>query len=319
MSQEYKVITDPNNPLFGKSYDEIKRAVQQDGYVLGYVEEQPDELCKLAVQQCGLAIQYVNKQTEEICKLAVQRNGYALEFIENQTEELCKLAVQQNGLALMFVKDQTDEVCKLAVQQDGWALKFVKNQTEELCKLAVQQYGLALVYVINQTEEICKLAIQQCGHALRWVENQTEEICRIALNIDLSNLIYIRNQKVFGYKTCADRAVPGNDRYLFRGYTSSAPMNQTSMPMFGPYPVWWNYNTQSPFNALSHSFGTPRGPIQPNPFIDQGTDSKYAKTDNNNEITKVLEELISLTAAQGKIILELNKSVQLLLSMHSNK
>ena len=204
MTQEYRVITNPHNPLFGKSYEEVKEAVQQDVYAIGYVEEQTEEICKLAVQQCGYALQYVENQTEELCKLAVQKDGWtllcvkhdsqteeicklavqqsglALRYVKNQTEELCKLAVQQNGFALEHVKDQTEEICKLAVKQNGLALQYVKNQTAEICKIAVQQNGLALYYVKNQTEDICKLAVQQYGYALQFVKNQTPEICKLA-------------------------------------------------------------------------------------------------------------------------------------------
>ena len=70
MNHEYKVITDPYNPLRDKSYEEVKETILED----------------------GLALQFVNNQTEELCKIAVQQNGHALEFVNNQSEELCKLA-----------------------------------------------------------------------------------------------------------------------------------------------------------------------------------------------------------------------------------
>jgi len=111
-----------------------------------------------AVHQNGYVLEYVKNQTEEICKLAVQHHGYALKYVKEQfkTEEICKLAVQQYGLALEYVKEQTDKICKLAVQQDGLALQYVKDPflTEEICKLAVQQNGLAYVYVKNTCEQI---------------------------------------------------------------------------------------------------------------------------------------------------------------------
>jgi len=40
-------------------------------------------LCKIAVQQNGYALGYVKNQTEEICKLAVQQDENALDFVKN--------------------------------------------------------------------------------------------------------------------------------------------------------------------------------------------------------------------------------------------
>ena len=84
MTQEYKVISNPHNPLCGKSYEEVKEVVGKDGW----------------------SIMYVNEQTEELCKLAVQQDGYALKYVKNQTEEICRLAVQQDKEALQFVNDK---------------------------------------------------------------------------------------------------------------------------------------------------------------------------------------------------------------------
>ncbi len=41
--------------------------------------------------QIGWVLRYVIDQTEELCKLAVQKNWYVID----QTKELCKLAVQK--------------------------------------------------------------------------------------------------------------------------------------------------------------------------------------------------------------------------------
>ena len=68
MTQEYKVITNPNNPFCGMTYGEVKEAIKEDGCAIGYVENQTEELCKLAVQQNGLALSFVRNQTEELCK-----------------------------------------------------------------------------------------------------------------------------------------------------------------------------------------------------------------------------------------------------------
>ena len=57
---EYQIITNPNNPLYNKSYEEVKLAVQENDDALRYVHDQTEELCKLAVQQNGHALQYVS-------------------------------------------------------------------------------------------------------------------------------------------------------------------------------------------------------------------------------------------------------------------
>ena len=89
-----------------------------------------EELCKLAVQQDGYLLEYVKNQTEEICKLAFHNLKilHLINLVKNQTEEICKLAVQQNCYALYFVKNQTEEICKLAVQQDGNSLRYVRKK-----------------------------------------------------------------------------------------------------------------------------------------------------------------------------------------------
>ena len=41
--------------------------------------------CLKAVQQNGWVLQFVENQTEKICLEAVKQNGRALKFVENQT------------------------------------------------------------------------------------------------------------------------------------------------------------------------------------------------------------------------------------------
>ena len=81
---EYQVITNPHNPLAGKSYEEVKLAVQQYGGALQYVHNQTDELCRLAVQQYGGALQYIHSQTEELCRLAVQQNESVSQYVADE-------------------------------------------------------------------------------------------------------------------------------------------------------------------------------------------------------------------------------------------
>ena len=57
---EYQIITNPHNPLYNKSHEEVKLAVERDGHALQYVHNQTEEICKLAVQENGDALQYVS-------------------------------------------------------------------------------------------------------------------------------------------------------------------------------------------------------------------------------------------------------------------
>ena len=62
MTQEYKVITNPYNPLRGMSYEEVKEAVMKDWPTIQYVKDQTEELCKLAVQKDKNALLYVKDE-----------------------------------------------------------------------------------------------------------------------------------------------------------------------------------------------------------------------------------------------------------------
>ena len=163
-------------------------ALDKDVQSLQYIRDPTLEILEYAFKKggSGWMLQFVKNQTEEICKLAVEYDGHALSSMYMkipQTDELCKIAVKKNGLALIHVNSPTDEIRKLAIQQTGLALVHMYNgQTDELCELAVQQNGLALQYVRNQTDEICRLAVQQNKDALQYVWNKTEEICELALH-----------------------------------------------------------------------------------------------------------------------------------------
>ena len=60
--RDFPVISNPHNPLNGKSYEEVKEAIEIDGYLLQYVRNQTEEICKLAVQQNKDAVQYVSDE-----------------------------------------------------------------------------------------------------------------------------------------------------------------------------------------------------------------------------------------------------------------
>ena len=96
MNHEYKVITDPYNPLRDKSYEEVKETILED----------------------GLALQFVNNQTEELCKIAVQQNWEALQFVKNQTKELCNIALAQCEEAEIYVDKRKFEVKRTITVSD---------------------------------------------------------------------------------------------------------------------------------------------------------------------------------------------------------
>ena len=114
MTQEYKVITDPDNPLCGMTYGEVKEVVRKDGNALVYVKSQTEELCALAVQQNVDALQFVKNQTEELCKLAIQQDWSALYYVEKQTEEICNIALARNKKAKRYVNKDLFKI-KLSV------------------------------------------------------------------------------------------------------------------------------------------------------------------------------------------------------------
>ena len=88
MIQEYNVITNPHNPLYGKSYEEVKEAVEENGLVLSWVEDQTKKLCRIAVQQDGYALQFVKSQTKELCNLAMARTKEAETYVDTSKFEV---------------------------------------------------------------------------------------------------------------------------------------------------------------------------------------------------------------------------------------
>ena len=63
---EYQIIQNPNNPLYGKTYEEVKAVLHLKGAVLQYVYNQTEELCKLAIRQDSFAVRYVSDEFIEI-------------------------------------------------------------------------------------------------------------------------------------------------------------------------------------------------------------------------------------------------------------
>ena len=144
MSTEYKIITDTNNPLCGKSYEEVLEIIQQDPYLLHNVQTQTPELCLLAVQQNGNEIKSVKEQTSELCLEAVRRTGLSLFFVKHQTPEICIEAVKQNATALRYAKEQTLEICLVALSQRTDVLQSVDSQFYQELKIELLSEHKAL-------------------------------------------------------------------------------------------------------------------------------------------------------------------------------
>lgn len=62
---DYKVITNPKNPLCGKSYEEVLEMVKENPYMLRFIQHQTPEVCLAAVEQEGLTLEFIKEQTQE--------------------------------------------------------------------------------------------------------------------------------------------------------------------------------------------------------------------------------------------------------------
>jgi hypothetical protein len=183
--------------VFGKaivfSEEEKKSVVQQNGYVIRYIDNPSEEVKRLAVKQNGRVIYYIENPSEEVKRLAVKKHGTAIQFIENPSEELQRLAVQQNGDAIRYIENPSEEVKRLAVKQTGRAIYYIKNPSEAVQKLAVQQDGRVIYYIKNPSEEVQKLAVQENGTAIEYIKDPSEEIQILAVQQNRSSIFYIKN------------------------------------------------------------------------------------------------------------------------------
>ena len=104
----FQVIRNPNNPLYGKTYEEVLDAVKERGVLLEFIHggNQSEELCTSAVKQNPRALQYVRNQTEELSIMAVSEDACALRCVNRQTEAVVKAAISKNPSAVVFVDDK---------------------------------------------------------------------------------------------------------------------------------------------------------------------------------------------------------------------
>ena len=131
MTTEYQIITDTNNPLCGKTYEEVLEIIKKRGLWLCHVQTQTTELCVVAITQNSDAIGWVIDQQPFLCKMAIHDNPMILGGIENQTTEICIEAVKLKGRALMLVKEQTAEICKFAIEQNLEAVEYVSPMLQK--------------------------------------------------------------------------------------------------------------------------------------------------------------------------------------------
>jgi hypothetical protein len=68
------------------------------------------EMCMAAIihaNSCnkrGFVLKYIKNQTEDMCKIAVQKNGFNLEYVRNPTVEVCIIAIKTDNASIHFVK-----------------------------------------------------------------------------------------------------------------------------------------------------------------------------------------------------------------------
>lgn len=150
----------------------ILLALERNGLVLKYIENQTDEMIETALKQNAMALQYVRNKTDRICLTAVKHCGRALQFVEKQTPIICETAIKKYAPSFLYVKEQTDELSLLAVTRDSRLFRLVKKQTLEICLAAIRKNGLLLEYVEPQfkTEEVVRLAVKQNVNAIQFVE-----------------------------------------------------------------------------------------------------------------------------------------------------
>jgi hypothetical protein len=158
-------------------------AIQQNGMLLKYIDDQTEEICLAAVKNAGSALKYVKNQTEQICLEAVKNTGNVLEYVKIQTEEICIEAMKHRG-NIKFVKNQTEEICLVAAKYNPYVLENVKEQTKKICIAAVSKncsHGnpLQFVKILTPAEdykEICIAAVRANGMQYKYVLKQYLEL-----------------------------------------------------------------------------------------------------------------------------------------------
>lgn len=168
-------------------HEALIRAVAKNPCLLGYIEDQSDDLCLTSIRSNPLALQYVKNQTYEMCTLAVKQNAYAIRYVKDQTEELCLLAIRSVPITIGFIHNQTMTVCKETISRNPYLIWFIKDQTDELSMMAVNINGMALSKVRNKTFEVCEAAVKNTPNAIEYVPKHLpgyDKLAAMAVSLD---------------------------------------------------------------------------------------------------------------------------------------
>ena len=224
-----------NYSIFGRYINDFPldwkiKCIKHDGFLLHYIDDKTEELCRLAVKKNGSALQNVpiEFRTPELCRLAVEKDGCALESVPEhmKTPELCRLAVEKDGRALESVPKglKTPELCSLAVEKYGCILRCVpeKLKTLELCRIAVASSGFALHYVPDhvKTQQLCLLAARKDKWSLSDIPRvfKSRELCRLAMSHKSEYEIYSVPEELRTPEFFSDIINDGNGKHVIRDF-----------------------------------------------------------------------------------------------------
>ena len=76
-----------------------------EGWSLGDIDNQTEEMCLVAVMQDGLNLVHVILQSYAVCMAAVKQNGMAIKYVgwSNLSEEIVCAAISQNPDAEIYI------------------------------------------------------------------------------------------------------------------------------------------------------------------------------------------------------------------------
>lgn len=164
---------------------------KQDVNILNKYVAKRDLLIKNLINKNPFVIKYLNNQSEELCRIALKNNENVFKVIQNPTEQITNFALKIDGSLIRFVKNQTDKMKKIAAVDRNTALMHITNPSAEIEMLAVKHDGFAIKYVKEQTLELCLAAVRQNPGSIVFIQDITEDLINIAVSSreDLKDLI----------------------------------------------------------------------------------------------------------------------------------
>jgi hypothetical protein len=177
--------------------------IKNNVYLLKFIDNQTDELCKSALKYNGLGLEYIKNKTYELSLIAVEQNGLALEYVNpDDNYKLALNAVKQNPYAIKFVNFNLDldiNIFLEVVKKNGRLLNYIPNKyyNYNIYLEAIKSDSYALEHINDQTYELCLLAVSKCGTVLKFVKEQTYDICLAAINNYALSLQYVKIQIEF--------------------------------------------------------------------------------------------------------------------------